>query len=712
MCAFLWSVSALRHSIFHKILLKKKFFFSFSGCSISNERLKAEILWTLKSAESHYSCRSSEGVSDLFRLMFPDSEVASQFKCGETKCRYLLTFGIAPHFSELLRGTVKASDGFVLLFDESLNHKTQLKQMDFHVRFWNDSHEVETRFLTSEFLGHATAVDLQDKFHAVISEFGLKLSDMLQISMDGPNVNLNLIERMNCEMVDNHSVGLLRVGSCGLHVVHNAFRSGCEASHWDIESFLSASYTLFKDSPARREDYISVTGSTSFPPKFCSHRWLENKSVASKVIELLPNLEKYVKAVADKKIASPKNKSFEILKAGILVTPLLPCRLAFFSSVAAQLEPFLKKYQADKPLIPFLCDDLMAALKGLLDRFIKQDVLKECTTAQKLIQIDLKNVASQVNFSKVELGFQTERLLFKAKKLPSVSDGAVKDFRTECKEFLIAVAVKISEKSPLKYSLVRNLSCLHPNTLENKSASKAKMKRVLQCMQEAKRISDASCDQALQEYSLFLDSAEVVQGAKNFDPETERVDVWFFHALSDKTEFQVLWSVIKKLLLLSHGQATVERGFSFNKEAVADNLSQAALKARRIVIDHIKSVGGLQKVDISKKLIVSAAGAYGRYERYLIEQKSQKESEEKGLRRKHMEEELGTLKKKLKTAHDEERSLLLSADRLSFQAEEQRSFTLVERSNHLRLTAKDKKEEAAKLEENIQRLQADLKKIC
>jgi len=40
-------------------------------------------------------------------------------------------------------------------------------------------------------------------------------------------------------------------------------------------------------------------------------------------------------------------------------------------------------------------------------------------------------------------------------------------------------------------------------------------------------------------------------------------------------------------LLLSHGQASVERGFSVNKELVVENQSEQTLAARRIIKDHI-----------------------------------------------------------------------------------------------------------------------------
>ena len=83
------------------------------------ETLKAEILWTLKIVNVHNRFHSCE--DSVFSPMFPDSAIARNFKCGETKSRYLATFGIAPYFSEASKKRVKDEDTHVLLFDESLN---------------------------------------------------------------------------------------------------------------------------------------------------------------------------------------------------------------------------------------------------------------------------------------------------------------------------------------------------------------------------------------------------------------------------------------------------------------------------------------------------------------------------------------------------------------------------------------------------------------
>ena len=82
-----------------------------------------------------------------------------------------------------------------------------------------------------------------------------------------------------------------------------------------------------------------------------------------------------------------------------------------------------------------------------------------------------------------------------------------------------------------------------------------------------------------------------------------------------------MWSVIKLLLLLSHGQASVERGFSVNTEVSVEHLAETLLIAQRTIVDHISSVGGFLKVDYGKELLLSASSARSKYYQYLDDKK-------------------------------------------------------------------------------------------
>jgi len=61
------------------------------------------------------------------------------------------------------------------------------------------------------------------------------------------------------------------------------------------------------------------------------------------------------------------------------------------------------------------------------------------------------------------------------------------------------------------------------------------------------------------------------------------------------------------LLVLSHGQATVERGFSVNKQVETDNLHEESVVAKRAICDYVSYVGGIQHVDVTNKKLILAA---------------------------------------------------------------------------------------------------------
>lgn len=258
----------------------------------SREVLGAEILWTLKTVTSHYSYSSCGDIKEVLQSMFKDSKIAEKFTCGETKCAYLTKFGLAPYFKQLLMKSIKESGEYVLLFDESLNGVTKSKQLDVHIRLWQKD-EVVTRYLGSEFMGHATAQDLKERLRSAME--GLVMSKLVQISMDGPNVNWKFYEAFQSELRNECNVTLLNIGSCGLHVVNGAFKDGVKATGWDLDRFFSSLFWLFKDTPARREYFTSVTDTSTFPLKFCNHRWLENTTVCERALLILPQVVKYAK---------------------------------------------------------------------------------------------------------------------------------------------------------------------------------------------------------------------------------------------------------------------------------------------------------------------------------------------------------------------------------------------------------------------------------
>ena len=106
--------------------------------------------------------------------------------------------------------------------------------------------------------------------------------DFLQVSPDGPNVNLAFLDIINDKRKEMEFSRLIHIGTCGLHTFHNAFSHGAKASSWKLKELLSTMYKIFDENPSRWADYESLTSATDkdYALKFCSHRWIENELVA------------------------------------------------------------------------------------------------------------------------------------------------------------------------------------------------------------------------------------------------------------------------------------------------------------------------------------------------------------------------------------------------------------------------------------------------
>ena len=256
---------------------------SMTKLTLTRKQHKAEIFWALKSVMSHFSYNSTHDITDVFKATFPDSIIAQHMSCGPTKLSYLISFGIAPYFMDLLLKELKDAPCFVISFDEFFNEELEKEQMDFIVKYFKDG-EVKRRYLSSGFLGHTTAKDLKRAFEECIEKLDLK--NLIQVSMDGPNINWKMLDLIVEDRNSNETYpNLLDVGSCSLHVVHGAFRTGMKQTGWGIDLLLKSFYSHLHETPARREDYTKMTGSEVFPLQFCGHRLLEDKRVAERAVE-------------------------------------------------------------------------------------------------------------------------------------------------------------------------------------------------------------------------------------------------------------------------------------------------------------------------------------------------------------------------------------------------------------------------------------------
>ncbi len=664
-----------------------------SDCMVKEDTLYAEVRWVLKLIYNHQSYKSSEGTTELFSDMFKDSLVAKDFKCGERKAAYLSVFGIAEHFREVLKQSV--SGPFVLMFDESLNKKMQEKQMDIHVRFWDDQlQQVRTRYVNSEFMGHATAADMMKHFMHALKESKFDIKQLVQISMDGPAVNWKFFKDLNAKIEKDHAISLVDVGSCGLHIVHNSFKAGMKATNWDVASVLSSMYHLLKDAPARREDFAAVTGIGMMPLKFVSHRWLENVPVCERAILLWDSIKLYVDAVKMKKVASPKCNSYDVVKRATEDKTFV-AKLHVYKCVSIHMRPFLKKFQTDRPMLPFLSDDLCALIRVLMKKFIDPQKLQ--VSNDKLVMIDVANTKLHIDSADIDIGFADQKL-----KECGANQSEKTAFRFDTKACLVAILEKLLEKCPAEKQLVRNLSCFNPVKMVASARScNSKFKKVVSAFAKLHRIDENDSDILSLEFAAFLE--DIPKFGRDrflmFDSSKDRVDCLFASCMS--SGYPRLFDFVKPILIILHGQAAVERGFSVNKEIEVENMKDKTLVAQRLICDHIVSVGGVMKVVIGKELLQSARHARGRYDLYLEEEREKKKTEQQRKKRKACEQEINEIEKKRARLDDDIEALKKSSDRLLLKASRTRKIRFIDDALRKKGDAESKEAQKVDVEKEL-----------
>ena len=190
-----------------------------------------------------------------------------------------------------------------------------------------------------------------------------------------------------------------------------------------------------------------------------------------------------------------------------------------------------------------------------------------------------------------------------------------------------------------------------------------------------------------------------------------RVDSFLHKAMNGYVE---LWSFVEKLLLLSHGQATVERGFSINKEVEMCNMNKDTIVLQRLICDCVRMCGGVVKVPLTKELLNECASARNRYRIFLEDERKKKEKTNQTNKRKEVEDELEELRKKRRTISTVCETLEKDADSLAEKAENTagtKMAELITKSNSMRKRCKEKRGELVDLDREIEKRAAELRHV-
>ena len=193
--------------------------------------------------------------------------------------------------------------------------------------------------------------------------------------------------------------------------------------------------------------------------------------------------------------------------------------------------------------------------------------------------------------------------------------------------------------------------------------------------------------------------------SSSFDFSTDRLNEFFTQFLNMNPKYTSLNTVCISIFVISHGQASVERGFNINKEMLVENMKELSLVRLRMVYDEIKASGYKSyNFPISNGIVVASKQASSKYK---IELEKNKDSLVEASRQEK-EEEISVVKRK-RLAVDER--LEIDAEKLYTDTEEKNKMELLIMANSLKKSCKEKQETMKDLDVVIDNLQEELKGI-
>ena len=121
------------------------------------------------------------------------------------------------------------------------------------------------------------------------------------------------------------------------------------------------------------------------------------------------------------------------------------------------------------------------------------------------------------------------------------------------------------------------------------------------------RLTSTEADRANEQFQSVVDDPDVKEYLNCHI--TERLDITLIHVFKNHTE---LMKVAKIALIISHGNADVESGFSTNESLLKENMERSIV-AQRVLHDAIRNAGGILKVPITKSMRTSVKHAKSAY---------------------------------------------------------------------------------------------------
>lgn len=565
-----------RHTEMAKAVSSMRSITSHYKPQVSDKVIEAEVRWATFVAKHNLAFLSSDHATKLFKVMFPDSEIAKKFSCARTKTTAIVKVGLAPHFTKRVIDSM--STPFSLLMDES-NDKTD-KSCIILVRVLDPIvGEVRTRFLDMPVVNIGTAQNLFLALKSSLTKHGLSFEKAVAFMSDTTNVMKGARSGVQ-KLIKNEIPSLYDVG-CICHLADLTVKAGLKALPVDIDQLFVDVFYHFHHSSKRKQQFVDLWCSLfSTEPeivlKHCPTRWLSLLKCVDRYLRQYDGLKSYFLSCDEAETVKVRN----IISR--LENPLTKPLLLFLSFILPSVDRFNRLFQkSTENTTSQLYNEMNRLVRLYASNFLTSDTILAANDNLRNLEF-----AEENQVSNEDLGIGTETWMTIA-ELEATHDTA--PFFNAVRAFYVNSTKKMLNKFPFGDTLLKDLSVLQPeNTSSFPFSTVASLaKRFPQI-----ELSDsASLDRLKEEFEDFklspgdlpsivkYKAADGVMRSKAglFWSEVKKITTF-----DEQPRFHLLHQLMAGLLSIPVSNADSERGFSMLRKIHTDqraNLDQSTIVA-------------------------------------------------------------------------------------------------------------------------------------
>lgn len=555
-----------------------------------NATIGKEIIWAIHLTMTNSSDASVDKDQEALKIIAPND--MKNFTLGRTKLAYIKT-PIAAWFWEKIFNDIGNSH-YTLMFDDTTNNQ-HTKELQLVLKYWSKAlKRLNFIHLKSAFMETGRAQPTVDVILKAIADHKLNAGNLLQLGSDGPNVTKAVKTKTDSVMEAERGFGLLDIGSCHDHVLHNALKEGCKTMK-SVHHICQQISEYFK-STAKWSEFSSKFGLRLKFVTFFSIRWTTLGPATARILQYWKEIVQHFDDIERNKREKDKLVSEKtIIK--LLSSKTIHAEIIFVHQVAEIVEPVLF-FLERKDQVIFQADQMYSKMLRKLAGFIAipaSEAFNKIVTSKKVQS--RQDISMQLSSEVVD------------NMDPSVLD----DFHETSGNF-IADMINYLTGHNFFHNFLYNAKFMSPNEIFKEGSAS----NILQ-------LSKFFKGDFIDEKKLYDELVILVTSRKASDYEKCNDIDHFYCDLMDTKEYPNLTVLFTMVSACSVSNAEVERYFSRSGLIITkkvSNLDESSFNDRKHIISGMQLYNNdLKLLKMDASLYSRVNSAYSSYKRKLEEEK-------------------------------------------------------------------------------------------